>query len=445
MKRVSFQTLGCKLNFAETSTIGRQFTERGYKIVGADERTDVFVLNTCTVTAHADRECRQLIRRALRQSPNAFVIVVGCYAQVQPEEITSIDGVDLVIGSNEKFNIFSYTDHFEKLSLPQIFVSCTDEETDFHPAYAAEVGGRTRAFLKIQDGCDYTCSYCSIPQARGASRSNQIENIVMQARTIAEQGFKEIVLTGVNVGDYGKNIGATFLDLLKALDRIDSVPRLRISSIEPNILSDELIDCILSSKSICNHFHIPLQSGSDTILQRMRRRYTTNAYKKIIQRIRQFDPGAGIGADVIVGFPGETDDLFRETFEFLQSLSVSYLHVFTYSARPNTPAAMLGTQVNPKIQIHRNKVLRDLGASKRHDFHSLLTGKSFPVLFEGKVVGDEVSGLTPSYVRVVVDGNESLVNSIQTVKILYDTGEFCRGQIVVSDHADIHSAIKEAV
>jgi threonylcarbamoyladenosine tRNA methylthiotransferase MtaB len=445
MKRVSFQTLGCKLNFAETSTIGRQFTDRGFEIVGAGDRTDVFVLNTCTVTQRADRECRQLIRRALRRSPNAYVIVVGCYAQLQPEEIASIDGVDLVIGSNDKFNIFRYTDRFEKNNLPQIFVSCIDEETDFHPAYSAEVGGRTRAFLKIQDGCDYNCAFCTIPRARGASRSNLPENIVAQAQIIADQGYKEIVLTGVNVGDYGKNIGIPFLDLLKALDRLNSIPRIRISSIEPNILSEALIDFILSSERFCNHFHIPLQSGSNTILKRMRRRYTTQVYEKIVSRIRQIDPGAGIGADVIVGFPGETDELFSETFNFIQSIPASYLHVFTYSARPHTPAANLDNQVDPKIQIHRNKVLHELGASKRHDFHTSILGKSLPVLFEGKDVGSEISGLTPSYVRVAVLRGELLVNQIQPVTIMHDAGEYCNGKLSEPDQNIIRSAIKQAV
>jgi len=423
--KVALQTLGCKLNFAETSTIGRQFVERGFEVVEIDQPADVFVLNTCSVTERADRECRQLIRRTLRRSPDAYVIVIGCYAQLQPEDIAAIDGVDLIIGSKQKFDIFNYTNGFTKKGNPQIFVSCIDDDLEFAPAYSAEVGGRTRAFLKVQDGCDFNCAFCTIPLARGESRSTPIPNIIRQASSIAEQGYREIVITGINVGDYGKRIGTNILELLKELDRIDGVDRIRVSSIEPNILSKEIIDFILASEKFCNHFHIPLQSGSDVILKRMRRRYLTEEYRELLTYIKQKDPTAGIGADVIAGFPGETDELFQDTYNFIFSLPISYLHVFTYSKRPDTLSAGFTDEIEPRIRFNRSETLRNLGIIKRKEFYSSFIGKSIPVLFEGTVRNDTVSGLSSNYIRVEIPGDDSFTNQIHYVKIDSIKEEHC--------------------
>ena len=430
MKKVAFQTLGCKLNFAETSTIGRQFIERGFDIVDADMAADVFILNTCSVTERADRECRQLIRRTLRRSPNAYIIVVGCYSQLQPDEIGSIDGVDLVLGSKEKFNIFQYTNGFAKKGIPQVFVSCVDEEMDFNPAFSAEVGGRTRAFLKVQDGCDYNCAFCTIPLARGESRSSTISDVVRQVNLIADQGYKEIVLTGVNVGDYGKKGGTSLLELMKTLEHAVNIERIRISSIEPNILTKEMVDLVLQSEKFCNHFHIPLQSGSDSILKNMRRRYLTHEYRDLIIYIRDIDPDAGIGADVIVGFPGETDKMFDETQQFLSDLSLSYLHIFTYSKRANTLAAGMPNEVEPRIRFMRSELLRHLGVLKRHAFNNSFLGETLSVLFEGKMNDGSISGLTSNYIRVETKSNISIVNKIFDVKISSVKEEHCVGEII---------------
>ncbi|MGA9406094.1 MAG: MiaB/RimO family radical SAM methylthiotransferase, partial [Bacteroidota bacterium] len=311
MKRVSFHTLGCKLNYAETASLEKQFVDRGYTIVPFSEQSDVCVINTCSVTDRADRECRQLVRRACRTSPGSFVAVLGCYAQLQPEEVASIDGVDLVLGASEKFHLFTYSEKFQKFDSPRIFVSPISDASDFGPAYSGAADERTRAFLKIQDGCDFNCSFCTIPLARGKSRSQSIEDCLLQAKNLVDQGYREIVLTGVNVGDYGKHHNVSLLKLLGELEMIEGLERIRMSSIEPNLLSEELLDFWISSKKICNHFHIPLQSGSDEILKKMRRRYTATDYRDLVNAIRKHSPDAGIGADVIVGFPGETDDLFR--------------------------------------------------------------------------------------------------------------------------------------
>jgi threonylcarbamoyladenosine tRNA methylthiotransferase MtaB len=425
MKTVAFQTLGCKLNYAETSTIGRQFVDRGFDVVDTDQPADVFVLNTCSVTERADRECRQLIRRTLRRSPDVYVIVIGCYAQLHPDEIAGIDGVDLVIGSKEKFNIFLYTNGFQKKGVPQVFVSCIDDEQDFTSAYSAEVGGRTRAFLKVQDGCDFNCAFCTIPFARGGSRSTSVKNIVQQAHAIAQQGYKEIVITGVNVGDYGKKIDTNLLDLMEELEIVDGIERIRISSIEPNILTKEMIDFILNSKKFCNHFHIPLQSGSNTILKRMRRRYLTEEYRDLIMYIKQNDSSAGIGVDVIVGFPGETDELFDETYRFLSDLPVSYLHVFTYSKRPNTLSAEFTNEIEPRIRSNRSEILRQLGSAKRKEFYSSFIGKSLPVLFESTIRNGTVSGLSSNYIRVEIPGDDSFTNQIHYVKIVSIMKDHC--------------------
>ena len=369
MKKVSFHTLGCKLNYAETASLEKQFVDQGFSIVPFSEQSDVCVINTCSVTERADRECRQLVRRAGRTSPEAFIVVLGCYAQLQPEEIASIDGVDLVLGASEKFHLFNYSGAFQKFNSPRVFVSPISNASDFGPAYSGGVDERTRAFLKVQDGCDFNCSFCTIPLARGKSRSQSIEDCVLQAAHLVDQGYREIVLTGVNVGDYGNHDATSLMELLKQLETIDGLERIRISSIEPNLLTEELLNFWVLSKKICNHFHIPLQSGSDEILKKMRRRYTAADYRKLVNAILKEAPDAGIGADVIVGFPGETDGLFKKSYDFLQELPVSYLHVFTYSERPHTPSLELEGRVEPRIRFRRSEMLRILGRQKKQSFY----------------------------------------------------------------------------
>ncbi|HUL44605.1 MAG TPA: tRNA (N(6)-L-threonylcarbamoyladenosine(37)-C(2))-methylthiotransferase MtaB [Bacteroidota bacterium] len=425
--RVAFHTLGCKLNYSETSTIGRQFTDRGFSVVGFDQPSDVYVLNTCSVTERADRECRQLIRRALRTAPDAFVIVTGCYAQLQPGEIAAIDGVDLILGTHEKFRIFDHASEFKKRHLPQVFVSCIDEAADFLPASSAEFGSRTRAFLKVQDGCDFPCAFCTIPLARGSSRSQPLNEVLAAAHTIAGQGYKEIVLTGVNVGDYGKHADSSLLDLVRALDRVDGIERIRISSIEPNLLTTGLIDFVLSSEKFCNHFHIPLQSGSDRILGLMRRRYRAADYRRVVEYIKRHDPDAGIGADVISGFPGESDQLFEETCRFVADLPVTYLHAFTYSERDDTAALGLPDPVSPSVRFARTERMRELGSKIRRSFLDRFTGRTLPILVEGSVDGDAMSGLATNYIRVHVVASPRPVNTIQHVRITGTEPESCRG------------------
>lgn len=438
MKRVAFHTLGCKLNFTETSAIGRQFAGRNFSVVDIDQPTDVYVLNTCSVTERADRECRQIVRRALRRSPDAYVIVIGCYAQLQHGELSSMQGVDLILGTNEKFRIFDFAGGFVKQPVSQVFVSCIDDATEFDAAASGEVGERTRAFLKIQDGCDYPCSFCTIPLARGTSRSVPVPAIVGQARDLVREGYREIVLTGVNVGDYGRKIGTSLLDLLTRLDDLEGLARIRISSIEPNLLTPKLIAFILKSRTICNHFHIPLQSGSDTVLRMMRRRYVTEYYREVIASIKAADPDAGIGVDVIVGFPGETETLFDETRDFLFNLPLSYLHVFSYSERPNTPAAAYGGSVDPRIRSSRSEILRILGRKKRHAFMSGFMGRSVPVLFEEGSDPVTISGLTPNYIRVHMRRRDDLTNRVADVLITRVDGDSSSGSLVVKKHDNHH-------
>ncbi len=417
MKRVSFYTLGCKLNFAETSTIGEEFKKRGFKIVEFGEPSDVCVINTCSVTESADRDCRRAVRKALKTSPNAFIIVTGCYAQLRPDEIAKIEGVDLILGSNEKFKIFDYVSDFQKNYHAQIFVSPIVETNEFHIASSTPVADRTRAFLKVQDGCDYNCSYCTIPFARGKSRSPEINIIVEKAKTLAQLGYKEIVLSGVNVGDYGRKIGTNLFELVKELEKVDGIERIRISSIEPNLLTEEMIDYFINSEKICNHFHIPLQSGNDEILRRMRRRYTTELYKKRIEYIKSRNPDACIGADVIVGFPGETEKHFEITYNFINELPISYLHVFTYSERPGTDALNLPGKV-PLIERHkRSEMLRNLGLKKKNAFYRQMIGKMLDVLWESEVKDGMMFGFTENYVKVKMEYKPSLVNKILLVKI----------------------------
>jgi threonylcarbamoyladenosine tRNA methylthiotransferase MtaB len=430
MKRVALHTLGCKLNFAESSTIGREFTDRGYRIVGVDETAEVCVINTCSVTERADRECRQIVRRALRHSPGAFVIVIGCYAQLRPEEILGIPGVDLVLGTNEKFQLFRYGNGFEKLEKPAAFVSRVGATENLEIASSIDSSDRTRAFLKIQDGCDYSCSFCTIPLARGASRSIAPEAILDEARKIVLAGYKEIVLTGVNVGDYGKKLETSLLGLLGRLVTIEGLERIRISSIEPNLLHRDLLEFWLGSDKICKHFHIPLQGGSDALLKGMRRRYLTSLYADCVATIKSADPAAAIGADVIVGFPGETDEIFEETYAFLVDLPVSYLHVFTYSERPQTPAASFSCRVEPRIRFERSERLRILSGKKRRAYYESFVGSNVRVLFESGKENGWMTGLSAQYVRVHVQTDENLVNQIKGVTIRNVSEKGCVGQLV---------------
>lgn len=427
MPTVALHTLGCKLNHAETSSIGKQFVDRGFDVVEFGGQADVCVINTCTVTARADRECRQMIRRAHRSSGNPFIIVTGCYAQLEPEEVASIEGVDLVLGAKEKFSLFDLASPLEKLSHPRIYVSDIASVDNFGPAFSGPTSGRTRAFLKVQDGCDYNCSFCTIPLARGASRSQSIEQCVSQAESLVADGFKEITLTGVNVGDYGKQSGANLLALLHSLAGIPCLERLRISSIEPNLLTGDILEFVASTPNMCNHFHIPLQSGHDEILRRMRRRYTTMDFASLIGRIRERIPACGIGVDVIVGFPGETEEHFEQTFRLLDELAISYLHVFTYSERPDTPAATFGKPVEPKIRFKRSEILRMLGSKKKQAFHRSAEGEVLPVLMEGEVENDLRYGFTENYARVAVPVGKTKENCITYVRITGSDDTCCTG------------------
>ncbi len=427
VKRIALHTLGCKLNFAETAAIGKQFAGRGYHVVGLDDPADVVVINTCSVTERADRECRQLVRRALRHSPDAFVAVVGCYAQLQPAEIAAIPGVDLVLGTKEKLDVLRFLGEGGKRAEPEIAVSCVDQIHDATAASSAGFEGRTRAYVKVQDGCDYSCAFCTIPMARGESRSLPADSIVSAARDAVEHGYREIVLTGVNVGDYAT---ADVPDLLRLLHRIadlDGLDRVRISSIEPNLLTRELIEFWASHPRICNHWHIPLQSGSDAVLRGMRRRYLRDLYAERVATIRSVAPNAGIGADVIVGFPGETDERFEETCEFLRDLPVDYLHVFPYSERPDTPAASFPGRVEPRIRTERSERLRLLSVRKRHLFAASIVGTTCPVLFETDHGTNTFSGLTEEYVRVRVHSDVHLTNTIHPVRITDVAEETCTG------------------
>lgn len=429
MKRVALHTLGCKLNYAETASIGKQFLDRGYTLVGSFEPSDVFVLNTCSVTERADRECRQLIRRARRTSPHAYVIVMGCYAQLRPEEIRSIQGVDLVLGAKEKFDLFEFTDALQKEDGTQVHVSRISEADTFEKASSAESSDRTRAFLKIQDGCDYHCSFCTIPLARGSSRSVSIEEIQAEASRIAEAGYKEIVLTGVNVGDYGRRIGTDLLTLLRNLVGVEGIERIRVSSIEPNLLTNELVEFWLAEPKLCNHFHIPLQSGSDPILASMKRRYRLSTYATIVEKIKAVCSDACIGADVLVGFPGETDKLFDDSYRFLLDLPLSYLHTFTYSERPNTIAANVDGKVEPRIRAERSERLRLLGIRKRRIFYHSFVGKTVNVLFETGSDKGWWSGLSDEYVRVRTYSPKPLGNEIAAVEIRIATSVHCSGTL----------------
>jgi len=419
-KTVAFHTLGCKLNFAETSTIARTLTDAGYQKVNFDEPAKVYIINTCSVTENADKECKLHVKRATKANPDGLVAIIGCYAQLKPEEISSIAGVDLVLGAKEKFNILSYLDDLEKSESYAQIHSCEIDEADFFVG-SYSIGDRTRAFLKVQDGCDYKCTYCTIPLARGISRSDTIDNVVANAKEIAARDIKEIVLTGVNIGDYGKGEFGnkkhehTFLDLISELDKVEGIERIRISSIEPNLLKDESIELVSKSRSFVPHFHIPLQSGSDELLKKMKRRYLTKLYNNRVNKIREVMPDAAIGVDVIVGFPGETEELFMETYNFLNDLPISYLHVFTYSERENTEAADMQGAVPIPERKRRNKMLRILSEKKKMEFYRNQLGKKLPVLWEHENKNGMMYGFTENYVRVSKPFDEKSINQIEMI------------------------------
>jgi threonylcarbamoyladenosine tRNA methylthiotransferase MtaB len=420
-RTVAFYTLGCKLNFAETSTIARDLQSEGFLKVAFSAAADLYVINTCSVTENADKKCRAVVRQVQKINPGAYIAVVGCYAQLQPDEIASIPGVDLVLGATEKFNIGQYLEDLEKQAYGQVH-SCEISQADFYVSSYA-IGDRTRAFLKVQDGCDYKCTYCTIPLARGVSRSDSFDNVLRKAAEIAGQGIREIVLTGVNIGDYGKGEFGnkkhehTFLQLVQGLDEVSGIERLRISSIEPNLLQNEIIDFVAKSRAFVPHFHIPLQSGSDAILRLMRRRYLRELYAERIARIRAVMPHACIGVDVIVGFPGETDELFEQTYEFLHGLDISYLHVFTYSERPDTLAATMPGIVSAGDRKKRSKMLRSLSAKKRHAFYTSELGSERKVLFESENKKGYIHGFTENYVKVKMPWNPDLVNTLHRVRL----------------------------
>jgi threonylcarbamoyladenosine tRNA methylthiotransferase MtaB len=432
MSKVAFYTLGCKLNFAETSTIGTQFLKRGFDIVDYDSAADVYVINTCTVTDNADKECRQVVRRALRNNPNAFVVVTGCYAQLRPGEIAKIEGVDAVLGSNEKFNLFSYLDNFEKKDLSCIHVSPTEDLNAFSTSFSGDADARTRAFFKVQDGCDYKCSFCTIPLARGKSRSAKPEEVINEFNELLNAGYKEIILTGVNVGDYGKSLSdeleIDLYGLLQMMLKVEGDYRIRISSIEPNLLTDEILDLVANDPRMCNHFHIPLQSGSQNVLKLMQRRYKKEDYQRLIGRVSQKVKDVGIGVDVIVGFPGETEEYFIETYNFLRDLPISYLHVFTYSERPNTKAIELSDSVDMAERKRRNNMLRILSEKKRHQFYEKMIGKNLNVLFEHENHDGFMRGFSSNYVRIKALFNSEIINKFVNVKITEVDENICTAE-----------------
>jgi threonylcarbamoyladenosine tRNA methylthiotransferase MtaB len=418
-KKVAFYTLGCKLNFSETATIARNFQDEGFDRVEFSDFADIYVINTCSVTENADKRFKTIVKQAQRSNESAFIVAVGCYAQLQPKELAAVNGVDLVLGATEKFKITDYLNQLTKNDTASIH-SCEIAEADFYVS-SYSVGDRTRAFLKVQDGCDYKCTYCTIPLARGISRSDTLHNVLDNAKQIADQGIKEIVLTGVNIGDYGKGEHGnkkhehTFFELVKALDLVTGIQRLRISSIEPNLLKNETIDFVANSNSFVPHFHIPLQSGSNAILKAMRRRYMKELYVDRVEHIKKVLPDACIGVDVIVGFPGETNEIFLETYNFLNDLDISYLHVFSYSERPNTHASTLPNKVSKSLRSKRSKMLRGLSAKKRRAFYESQINTQHTVLFEGENKLGYIHGFTENYVKVKTTWDPSLVNTLHLV------------------------------
>jgi threonylcarbamoyladenosine tRNA methylthiotransferase MtaB len=417
--KVAFYTLGCKLNFSETATISRNFVKEGYEKVGFEDFADIYVINTCSVTDNADKKFKTIVRSALKINPNAFIIGIGCYAQLKPEEMAKIDGVDMVLGANEKFKITNYLNDLSKKDMGEVHSCEIDEVNIYESSYS--IGERTRAFLKVQDGCDYKCTYCTIPLARGISRSDTLENVLKNAKEITAKGIKEIVLTGVNIGDYGKGeLGNkkhenTFYDLVEALDKVEGLARVRISSIEPNLLKNETINFVANSNAFVPHFHIPLQSGSDNLLKLMKRRYNTSLYTDRVNNIKSSMPDAAIGVDVIVGFPGETDELFLETYNYLNELDIAYLHVFTYSERDNTEAIDMPGVVDMAVRNKRSKMLRALSVKKKRAFYESQVGKEKKVIFEHDNKDGFISGFTENYVKVKAPWSEELINQERKV------------------------------
>ncbi|MDG2281223.1 MAG: tRNA (N(6)-L-threonylcarbamoyladenosine(37)-C(2))-methylthiotransferase MtaB [Flavicella sp.] len=420
-KKVAFYTLGCKLNFSETSTIARSFQDEGFERVDFEEKADIYVINTCSVTDNADKRFKSIVKNALKKNEDAFLIAVGCYAQLKPEELANVDGVDLVLGATEKFKVTDYINDLSKNDMGEVH-SCEISEADFYVG-SYSVGDRTRAFLKVQDGCDYKCTYCTIPLARGISRSDTLQNVLKNAEEISQKNIKEIVLTGVNIGDYGKGEFGnkkhehTFYELVQALDDVKGIHRLRISSIEPNLLKNETIDFVANSKTFVPHFHIPLQSGSDTLLKLMKRRYLRQIYTDRVSEIKAKMPNACIGVDVIVGFPGETEELFLETYNYLNEMDISYLHVFTYSERPNTEAAEMDGVVSANVRKKRSKMLRGLSVKKRRAFYESQLQTEHTVLFESENKEGYIHGFTENYVKVKTPWNPSLINTIHNIKL----------------------------
>ena len=425
-KRVAFHTLGCKLNYSETSTISRDFITRGFEKVEYRDHADIYVINTCSVTENADKEARRLIRQAKRLNPLSSIAVIGCYAQLKPEEIAAIDGVDLVIGSEEKFNLLDHLNELDQKEDNTIIHSSIEHVHSFKPSYS--IGDRTRSYLKVQDGCDYTCSFCTIPLARGKSRSGNIQTTVKTAQEVAFKGVKEIVLTGVNIGDFGVGSDENLLQLLIELDNIEGVERFRISSIEPNLLNNDIIAFCNTSKKFVPHFHIPLQSGSNKILKGMRRRYDQTIYRKKINKILSSNSETCIGVDVMVGFPGESDEDFLETYNFINDIDISYLHVFTYSERPNTPAKNIKEVISKRVRAERSKMLHILSEKKRRYFYDHFINTHREVLFESSRNGKLV-GHTDNYIKVEIDNSPGLVNKIHSVRLIENRGEFVMGEL----------------
>ena len=452
MSKVAFHTLGCKLNFSETSTIGEQFLKRGYSVVDYNEKADVYVINTCTVTDNADRECRQIVRRALKNNPEAYIIVTGCYAQLRPDEIVKIDGVDAVLGSNEKFKLFDYINKFEKQKLSCIYVSPTEKLDEFNSSFSTDGNDRTRAFFKVQDGCDYKCSFCTIPLARGKSRSAKPDEVIKEFNQLLAADFKEIILTGVNVGDYTSTLNGINVEqeheqdqevdlyaLLRKMLTVQGNYRIRISSIEPNLLNDEIVDLAASDSRMCNHFHIPLQSGSTKILKLMQRRYKTDDYKNLIYKAVEKIPNLAIGVDVIIGFPGETEEDFLETYAFLRDLPISYLHVFTYSERPNTKAIEMPGEVDHIERKKRSSMLRILSEKKKHEFYQSMIGKELIALFEHEDHSGVMKGFTSNYVRIKAPFNSELINKFVPVKITEVDENICTAEILLQTESKKNS------
>lgn len=425
-KKIAFHTMGCKLNFSETSMISKDFLSRGFERVKYNEYADFYILNTCSVTDNADKEARKLIRQAKRSNPNSKIAVIGCYAQLNPNEISSIKGVDLVVGSEKKFNLLNELDKLNLGNGSNVISSDIKEINTFIPSYS--IGDRTRSYLKIQDGCDYVCSFCTIPLARGKSRSDSIRKTINLANQAIDEGAKELVLTGVNIGDFGKQAGENFFDLIQELDKLN-IDRLRISSIEPNLLSKEIIEFCSISNKFMPHFHIPLQSGSDEILTLMQRRYKRSRYLECVSVIKDLIPDATIGADIIVGFPGESDDNFNETLQFIKKLNISYLHVFTYSERANTRAINFENKVDKKIRLKRSLILRNFSKKILEEHQNKFIKSSRPVLFE-YLKNDKIFGYTDNYIKVAVEVSHSIINTIQNVRLRSLNGNYIVGELV---------------